>query len=96
MWSCDLFLPCSLLTQDGFSEEQRMEAEEAVANAKVLGVTLWFDEDSTYRQRAVTTITDGLTLNKFVGSAQLRHVPEKMHASVKQKLCHSILSVDVY
>ena len=91
-----VLLPCSLLIQDGSSEEQWMEVEEAIATAKVLRVELWFDVNSTHRQRAVTTITDGLTLNKFVRSAHLRHVPEEMHASVEQKLCHSILSVLVY
>ena len=88
-----VLLPCSLLIQDGISEEQWMEAEEAIVTAKVLRVTLWFDEDSTHRQRAVTTITDGLTLNKFVREAQLSCVPEEMYASVKQKLCHSIQTV---
>ena len=91
-----VLLPCSLLIQDGFSEEQWMEAVEAVATAKVLSISLWFGDNSTHRQRAVTTITDGLALNKFVRRAQLYRVPEEMHASVKQKLCHSILTVDVY
>ena len=91
-----VLLPCSLLIQDGFSEEQWMEAEEAIATAKVLRVELCFDEDSTHRQRAVTTITDGLTLNKFVRTAELYNVPVEMHASVKQKLCHSIQTVHVY
>ena len=91
-----MLLPCSLLIQDGLSEEQWMEAEEAIATAKVLGVELWFDFQCTQRQRAVTTITDGLTLNKFVRSVELCYVPEEMHASVKQKLCCSILSVRVY
>ncbi len=73
-----------------------MEAEEAVATAKVLSVTLWFDVNSTHRQRAVTAITDGLALNKFVREAWLDCVPEEMHASVKQKLCHSIQKVVVW
>ena len=85
----------SLLIQDGFSEEQWMEAEETVATAKVLRVELWFDVNSTHRQRAVTAITDGLALNKFVRRAELHCVPEEMHASVKQKLCHSIQTVYV-
>ena len=72
-----------------------MEAEEAIASAKVLRVELWFDVDSTHRQRAVTAITDGLALNKFVRRAWLRRVPEEMHASVEQKLCRSIQTVDV-
>ena len=72
-----------------------MEAVEAIAIAKVLSVELWLDDNSTHRQRAVTAITDGLTLNKFVREAQLYHVPEEMHALVKQKLCHSIQIVHV-
>ena len=91
-----VLLPCSLLIQDGISEEQWMEAEEAIATAKVLRVTLCFDIKSTHRQRAVTTITDGLTLNKFIRSAELVYVPKEMRASVEQKLCHSIRTVDVY
>ena len=83
------------LIQDGFSEEQWMEAEEAIATAKVLRVELWFDAKSTHRQRAVTAITDGLALNKFVRKARLYRVPEEMHASVKQILCHSIQTVHV-
>ena len=83
------------LIQDGFSEEQWMEAEEAIATAKVLGVELWFDDNSTHRQRAVTAITDRLAWNKFVRKARLYRVPEEMRASVKQKLCHSIQTVHV-
>ena len=90
-----VLLPCSLLIQDGFSEEQWMEAEEAIATAKVLEVDLWFDVNSTHRQRAVTTITDRLALNKFVRTAVLGCVPEEMRTSVKQKLCHSIQTVYV-
>ena len=37
LW-CDLFLPCSLLIQDGLSEDQWKETEEATASAKVYGV----------------------------------------------------------
>ena len=81
--------------QDGFSEEQWMEAVEAVAMAKVEVVDLTFNDKSTHRQRAVTAITDGLALNKFVRSAELHCVPEEMRASVKQKLCHSIQAVVV-
>ena len=73
-----------------------MEAEDAVSSAKVLRVRLRFDVNSTHRQRAVTAISDGLALNKFVRRAELHRVPEEMRASVKQKLCHSILSVHVY
>ena len=71
-------------------------AEEAVATAKVEAVHLTFNDKSTQRQRAVTAITDGLALNKFVGRATLLHVPVGMHSSVKQKLCHSIQTVDVW
>ena len=71
-----------------------MEAEEAIATAKVLRVDLCFDAKSTHRQRAVTTITDGLALNKFVREAQLYRVPEEMRASVEQKLCHYTVYVD--
>ena len=73
-----------------------MEAKEAVASAKVLRAELLFDVNSTHRQRAVTTITDGLALNKFVREAQLYRVPEEMHASVERKLYHSIQTVHVY
>ena len=72
-----------------------MEAKEAVASAKVLRAELLFDVNSTHRQRAVTAITDGLALNKFVREARLFCVPEEMHASMKEKLCHSSLSVHV-
>ena len=70
-----------------------MEVVEAVAMGKVEVVHLTFNDKSTHGQRVVTAITDGLALNKFVRSAELYSVPEEMHASVKQKLCHSILSV---
>ena len=63
--------------------------------AKVEVVDLTFNDKSTHRQRAVAAITDGLALNKFVRRAWLGHVPEEMHASAKQKLCHSIQTVDV-
>ena len=73
-----------------------MEAVEAVAMAKVEVVHLTFNDKSTHRQRAVVAITDGLALNKFVRVALLGRVPEEMHASVKQKLCHSIQKVVVW
>ena len=92
---CDLFLPRSLFIQDGFSEVDWKEAVEAVATAKMEEVGLNFNDKSTHRQRAVTAITDGLALNKFVRKAQLYRVPKEMRASVKQKLCHSIQTVDV-
>ena len=82
--------------QDGFSEEQCKEAEEAIAAAKVVSIDLFFDINSSHRQRAVTAISDGLALNKFVRRVQLYRVPKEMHVSVKQKLCHSIQTVHVY
>ena len=71
-----------------------MEAEEAIVSVKVLRVELWFNAKSTHRQRTVTAITDGLALNKFVREAVLYRVPEEMHASVKQKLCHYTVYVN--
>ena len=73
-----------------------MEVVEAVATAKVEVVHLTFNDKSTHRQRAVTAITDGLALNKFVREATLRDVPEEIRASVKQKLWHSIQTIHVY
>ena len=97
MWWCDLFLPCSLLIQNGFSEEQWVEAEEAVATAKVERVDLWFNEESTQRQRAVHTLTAGLARNTFVRDITLRHVPVEMTESVRQKLSinSGVIYVDV-
>ena len=91
-----MFLPCSLFIQDGFSEEDWKEAEEAVVTAKVEVVWLKFNDKSTQRQRAVTAISDGLALNKFVRRAELHRVPEEMNASVKQKLRDSSLTLHVY
>ena len=90
-----MFLPCSLFIQEGFSEVQWEEAKEAVATAKVTVVVLKFGADSAQIQRTVKIITDGLALNKFVRNITLFGVPEEMHASVKLKLCHSILAVHV-
>ena len=81
-----MFLPCSLLIQDDFSEEQWKEAEEAVATAKVEVVDLWFNEESTQRQRAVQTLTAGLARSTFVRVIALRNVPVEMIKSVKQTL----------
>ena len=81
-----MFLPCSLFIQDGFSEEQWKEAEEAVATAKVQVVDLWFNEESTQRQRAVQTLTAGLARSTFVRVITLLHVPVEMIESVRQTL----------
>ena len=85
LW-CDLFLPCSLLIQDGLSEDQWKEAEEAAASAKVREVWLVFDVKSRQRSRAVQTICDGLATNKLIESISLQYVPEEMKESVKQTL----------
>ena len=76
----------SLFIQDGFSEEQWKEAEEAVATAKVEKVRLWFNDESTQRQRAVHTLTAGLAQSTFVRIIILRHVPVEMIESVRQTL----------
>ena len=65
LW-CDLFLPWSLFIQDGLSEDQWKEAEEAAASAKVRIVRLEFDVNSRQRSRAVQTISNGLAKNKFM------------------------------
>ena len=82
----NLFLPCSLLIQDGFSEADWKEAEEAVASAKVEYVWLEFNNKSTQRQRAVHTLTAGLTRSTFVRNIRLWHVPVEMVESVRQTL----------
>ena len=81
-----MFHSCSLLIQDGFSEEQWVEAEEAVASAKVEKVYLGFNEESTQRQRAVHTLTAGLARSTFVRGITLSHVPVEMIKSVRQTL----------
>ena len=83
---CDLFLPCSLLIQDGFSEDEWKEAEEAVATAKVREVHLTFDYKSRRRSQAVQTITDGLVRNEFIRYISLRQVPEEMVETARQTL----------
>ena len=75
----------SLFIQNGFSEEQWKEAEEAAATAKVEKVRLWFNE-STQRQRAVHALTAGLARNTFVRDIKLRRVPVEMIESVRQTL----------
>ena len=92
-----MFLPCSLLIQDGFSEEQWVEAEEAVASAKVEKVYLEFNDKSTQRQRAVHTLTAGLARSTFVKVITLRCVPVEMVESVRRTLStnSSVTYVDV-
>ena len=81
-----MFLPCSLLIQDGFSEDEWKEAEEAVAIAKVTEVRLTFDDKSSSRSQAVQTITDGLVRNEFIRDITLRQVPEEMTESTRRTL----------
>ena len=63
-----------------------MEAEEAIATAKVERMYLWFNEESTQRQRAVHTLTAGLARSTFVRVITLRCVPVEMIESVRQTL----------
>ena len=63
-----------------------MEAEEAVASAKVEVMRLWFDDKSTQRQRAVHALTAGLARSTFVRGITLIHVPVEMIESVRQTL----------
>ena len=91
-----MFLPCFLLIQDGFSEEQWKNAEEAIATAKVMSLYLNFDDESTERCRAVETITTGLSSNRFIEDITLRRVPEELHAKVKYKLHSSSVRIDVF
>ena len=81
-----MFLPCSLLIQDGFSEDEWKEAEEAVATAKMRGVDLAFDDESRQRSQAVQTITDGLVRNEFIRDISLLQVPEEMVETARQTL----------
>ena len=83
------------LIQDGLSEDQWKEAEEATASAKVRKVWLWFDGKSRQRSRAVQTICDGLATNKLIERITLRYVPEEMKESVKQTL-KTVTYVNVY
>ena len=85
LW-CDLFLPCSLLIQDGLSEDQWKEAEEAAASAKVRKMDLWFDVKSRQRSRAVQSISNGLAMNRSISRVALYDVPKKMEDSVEQTL----------
>ena len=81
-----MFLPCSLLIQDGFSEDNWKEAGEAVAAAKVRKVCMWFNDSSTQRSRAVDTISAGLARNKFIREIILRQVPEEIIKRTRQTL----------
>ena len=81
-----MFLPCSLLIQNGFREDEWKEAEEVVAIAKVMKVRLSFDDKSRQKSRAVQTITDGLVRNKFIMSIILLKVPKEMTESTRRTL----------
>ena len=81
--------------QDGFSEADWKEAEEAVASAKVESVWLEFNDESTQRQRAVHTITAGLARSTFVRIIRLRRVPVEMIESVRQTLSTNSRVTDV-
>ena len=74
-----------------------MEAEEAVASAKVEKVYLKFNEESTQRQRAVHALTAGLARSTFVRVITLRDVPVEMIESVRQTLSTNrrVIHVDV-
>ena len=82
----NLFLPCSLLIQDGFNGQEWKEAEEAVTTAKVKKVSLSFNDKSTVRHRAIQAVTTGLSSNKFIGEIALFGVPQEMKAAVEDKL----------
>ena len=89
-----MFLPCSLLIQDGFNKQEWKEAEEAVTTAKVKKVMLSFNDKSTVRHRAIQAVTTGLSSNKFIGEITLFGVPQEVKAAVEDKLHSS--SVEVY
>ena len=76
-----------------------MDAEEAVASAKVERMWLRFNEESTQRQRAVHTLTAGLARSTFVRVIILKCVPVEMVESVRQTLstnrCVTHVDVDV-
>ena len=76
----------ALLIQDGLSENQWKEAEEAAASAKVREVQLGFDVNSRQRSRAIQAISNGLAKNRFIRQIVLYFVPEEMKESVKQTL----------
>ena len=85
----------ALIIQDGFSEADWKEAEEAVATAKVGYVHLWLNVKSTQRQRAVHTLSAGLARSTFVRDIILRHVPVEMIESVRQTLSTNRRVTDV-
>ena len=85
----------ALLIQDGLSEDQWKEAEEAAASAKVKGVFLYFDLHSRQRSRAVQSICNGLAKNKFIKVITLVLVPGQMQELVKQTL-KTVAYVNVY
>jgi len=68
-----------------------------VASAKVGRVWLWFNDESTQRQRAVGTLTAGLARSTFVTVIKLWRVPVEMIESVRQKLSSNggVTHVDV-
>ena len=80
------FFHISLLIQDGFTEADWKEAEEAVATAKAEYVRLEFNNKPTQRQRAVHALTAGLARSTFVRVIKLRRVPVEMIKSVRQTL----------
>ena len=81
-----MFLPCSLLIQDGFSEDNWKEAVEAIAAAKVRKVNITFNDSSTQKPRAVDTISAGLARNKFIRDITLWQVPEEIIEPTRQTL----------
>ena len=81
-----MFLPCSLLIQDDFSEGNWKEAVEATAAVKVTWVDVWFNLSSTQRTRAVEAISAGLARNKFIRDITLWQVPEEIIKPTKQTL----------
>ena len=60
------------LLQDGLSEDQWKEAEEAAASAQVKELHLAFDHNSRQGSRAVQTIWKGLAKNKHINNIFLR------------------------
>ena len=81
-----MFLPCSLLIQDGFSEDNWKEAVEAIAATKVREVHMLFNVSSTQKPRVVDTISVGLAQNKFIRDIALQQVPEEIIEQTRQTL----------
>ncbi len=69
-----------------------------MASAKVGRVWLWFNDESTQRQRAVHTVTAGLARSTFVRDITLSGVPVEMIESVRQTLSTNsrVIDVNVY